>query len=176
MGIWSKISPWFDKEYYGFTSIAILVSILSISTFITKDKIKSEDDLVKIEGKFSDYSFESGRRGSNMYYFWLNEYQCTFQIPANYLAFFNSNRFVMDINKNDNLELYITKNQLDNLNSEKKIFVQHIEKQRFVFLDKKNSIEMESGFGEFYFSIGCLIAGLLYYKIRTTIWKPKPKY
>lgn len=176
MSVWSKISPWLDRDYYAFTTITIFVFILMMSHFVTKDKIRTEDDLVLIEGKYKEYSFKHGSRGRRMYYFWLDKYQCTFQIPANYHDFFNKTRFIGDIGRHDNLKLYISKNSLQNLNSDKKIFVQHIEKQRFVFLDKSKSIEMESGYGSVYFSISFLLAGLLYYRIRTTIWKPRPKY
>lgn len=119
MNIWSKLSPWLDRDYYGFTSIAILVSIVTISQFVTREKIWSENDLVAIEGEFSNYSFKHESRGRSLYFFWLNEFQCTFQIPADYLDSFNEIGFVTNTERNDNLKLYISKKQLDNLNSDK---------------------------------------------------------
>lgn len=175
MSIWSKVSPWIDRDYYAFTTLTILVSIVMISHFVTREKIWSENDIVKIEGKFSNYSFNHGSGGRRMYYFWLKEFHCTFKIPADYHDSFNRNGFVTNTKRNDNLKLYISKKQLVNLNSDKKIFVQHIEKEKLVFLDKRDSLEKESGFGEVYTGVGFFLAGLFYYRIRTTIWKPKTK-
>jgi hypothetical protein len=173
MRIWSKINPWLDRDYYAFTSITILLSIVTLSYFFTKDKIRSENDLTKIEGKYNSYSFKKGNRGTLMYYFWLNEYKCTFQIPANYISYFNRNRFIANVKKNDKLNIYISNNQVTNLNSKEKIFVQHIGKQNLIFLNKMNSIKTEKSYSEVYFSIIIFIAGILYYVIRKTIWKPK---
>ena len=173
MKIWSKISPWLDRDYYAFTSIAILLSIATLCIFFTKDKISTENDLTKIEGKYNSYSFKKGNRGTVMYYFWLNEYKCTFQIPANYIGYFNRSGFINNVKRNDNLNIYISNNQLKNLNSEGKIFVQHIEKQNLVFLNKMNSIKTENSCKEIYFSIIWFLAGIFYYIIRKTIWKPK---
>ncbi|HET6555817.1 MAG TPA: hypothetical protein VFG54_00790 [Prolixibacteraceae bacterium] len=176
MNIWYKVRPWLDRDYYAFTTISIIISLLSISHFVTKDKIHSDNDLIRIEGEFIDYSFQHGSRGNKMYYFWLKEFNCTFQIPADYLDSFDKNRFISNVRINEILVLYISKKQFENLNLDKRIFVQHIEKEKLIFLNKRDSIEQESGFGEIYFGVAFFIAGLVYFRIRTTIWKPRIKY
>jgi hypothetical protein len=173
---WKNISPWLDRDYYLFTTATILVTIAIFHHFLTKDKFENDQAITRIKGNFIDYSFvhAQGARGTTRtYYFWLDNYDCTFQIPADYLSFFKRESFKRDIKIGDTLELIISTNRINDLQSDKEVRVLGIKNRKTTYLDENKSIKMERSNAEIYVGLGFLIAGLIYYIIRRRYWTPR---
>jgi hypothetical protein len=127
MSIWQKIDPWIDREKYAFTTFTIIIGCLTLFTTLTKDSIRSSNDLIEVEGKLLDYSFKHGSRGTKMYYLWLERYPCTFQIPADYLPCFKKTLFINGNFRNQIVQLKLSKKQSEKLFSiRKNVFINDI--------------------------------------------------
>jgi hypothetical protein len=143
--LWKTISPWLNKKHYAFTTVMFLISIFVFSLYFTKPKIKSENDLLKVQGKLSYYSFEKGARGAYYYYIWLSNYESELQIPAKYVDYFDKLKFETRAHNIKILQLKIAKEQSNQLNNPyKKIFLYGIDAGEVNFLNSKQTLEYES--------------------------------
>lgn len=170
---WTVIKPWFEKEYYAAATFAFAVSFMMFLNFFIEDKVRSENDLQYIEGSVVEYSFKQGFRGSKIYYIWLENYGCTFQIPADYLHLFDEFNFRRIVNVGSKVVLFIRKSELKYLKRNKDIFVFHVNDPIYTYLSQKDTIEIEMKPMGLYGGFGFLIGGIMYLLIRKFLWKPK---
>ncbi|GHS94095.1 hypothetical protein FACS1894207_1680 [Bacteroidia bacterium] len=76
--------------------------------YIDKPKIKTVDDLLFLQGPLADYSFVyeiNGRRSSTLYYIWLDNLPCTFQIPADWVDSFYQTAFENTVKIGDTIDI-----------------------------------------------------------------------
>ena len=151
--------------------MSVLVGLFLFYHYFTKDKISSNDELLKIDGNISEYSFTHGSRGTREYYIWLDKYNCTFQIPADYLGLFNEARFKRNVMRNDKLDLYISKSRIIELTKDQKVIVYQINDDNYTYLSKIDTVYKEKKPIDIYAGIGFLLAGIIYFFIRKYIWK-----
>ncbi|NOQ25296.1 MAG: hypothetical protein GQ564_08030 [Bacteroidales bacterium] len=173
MKVWNEILPWFDREYYAFSGLSILVSVFIFFHILTKDKVQNEKDLICLNGNVINYSYETGTRNSQLYYFWTDNYKCTFQVPAKFLKKFNSFSFQGEITRNPKMKIYILKFQESEINNDKKVFVYHLENQHSIFLNKYSTLKIENSNIEVMAGFFFFILGIGYYILRKNYWKPE---
>ena len=173
MKVWNKISPWFDRKYYAFSGLSILVSVFIFFHALTKDKVENEKELICINGNVIDYSYETGTHNSQMYYFWTDNYNCTFQVPADFLKNFNSFSFQGEITRNPKMKICISKSQENKLHTDMKVFVYHIENQYSIYLNKNSTLKIENANIEIIVGFFFFLFGIGYYILRKKYWKPE---
>lgn len=160
-----KIIDWSEK--YRIPIFFSFVSILILSAELTKPKIDGKEDLVKLRGTLSDYSFtiEQGYRNRLYhYYFWLDEYQCTFQIKADFEDFFRENWFREKVGKGHMVNLHISKELIEDLEDvEESVFVMSISTSKGKYLSLEDTIEKEKSPFMIIFALAFMSIGLLYY-------------
>jgi len=139
-------------------------------TGLTREKLASNKDLIEIKGTYLRHSFKdktSYKNLSHEYYFWIKNYENTFQIKADYLRVFNKQDFLTNVKNGDYLILTIPKRLKEKLNSEDIIFVTSIEINRLAYLDKNKVLEIEKTLAEshddYFLAIIYLIVGLFIY-------------
>jgi hypothetical protein len=151
-------------------SFGVAAFIYFIYTGLTRDKIKSDDDLVKISGTYLTHSFKDNtgfKNFTHQYYFWTVEYSNPFQISAGYLRLFNKKDFITNIGHGDVLVLSIPKRLEEKLNSEDNVFVTSIESNGKTYLNKNEVLEIERDLStsnsDYYFGTLYLACGLFVY-------------
>ena len=170
---WRIVLRWIDRDYYLFTTGTFLISILIFYHSFTKDKFSNDSDLTKVSGKLIDYSFTHGSRGTKMYYLWLENYQCTFQIPADYLSIFKKEQFRIEIKNGDTIEIMVPTNRLENFQTDSKVVILGLSKGETIYLEKEETIAKERNNSDRYVGLGFFLAGLIYLIIRLFYWTPK---
>jgi hypothetical protein len=171
----SKLFNWLDtyKPGLGF----FFIGILMLSTEIRKESILDSTDVVEIHGTLNEYSFEKIPRHRNpleQYYIWLEEYECTFQIKADFIPFFDKHQFIMDLWKGLPLEVSIPKSRLDNLKTkEKPICVMSIRTSKNEYLSLNQTIEKHGSNLGVYAGICFLIVGVLIFAIQKYYYRKK---
>lgn len=114
--------------------------------FLTKEEIKSKDDLIKVEGRMVNYDFKEivkYKRTLHEYYLTLDTYRNVFQIPADYLNIFEEQYFLSTVRKGDILTLSIPKGQVKLLNTEENVRITSMASQGRHYLRQEDVIEME---------------------------------
>jgi hypothetical protein len=150
------------------TLLPFLIGFSILYYYYTKDKFDSESDITQIEGVLSDYSFIQESRGVKRYYIWLEDYECTFQIPADFVYKFNEGMFYAYNLIGKFIELEISTNQLKNLKSDNYIFVLGIKSNNYTFLDRNETLKIEKSKFVLYFGYIFIFIGLfdLYKRIK----------
>jgi hypothetical protein len=171
-----KIIIWNDVAMHKY--IKYLGLLFGVTAFIyftysglTRDKIESKDDLTELKGKFVRYSFTDGtgfKGNGQEYYFWLDNYQNAFQIPADYLRVFRGREFVSAIKSGDDIALTIPKSKANKLNSpDENVFVTSIRVKWSTYLNKEEVLKIEkelaTSYAEYIIGTLYLIAGVVIY-------------
>jgi len=147
----------------------VAFSIYFTYEFFTKDKIESDEDLIEIQGQFSDYSFKDGtgrKRMGHQYYIHLDNYINQFQIKADYLNDFKSIDFATKVRKGDKVVFTIPKGEKGKLNSTDNVFVTSIKVKGKTYLDKNKVIETEKSYTLLYGALGFLVLGFILFKMK----------
>ncbi len=114
--------------------------------FLTKEEIKSKDDLMKIEGRILNYDFNEIVKYKSpllhQYYLTLDTYSNVFQIPADYLNSFEKQYFISTVHKGDNITLYIPKTQVKLLNTEENVRIIALASQGRHYLRQEDVMEL----------------------------------
>jgi hypothetical protein len=160
------MGKYFTKKYvalflcFGF---ALLFTII----FFTKDKIKSEKDLLEIRGPLADFSFRDNtgfRNRGRQYDIKLGSFNNTFRIKADYLGDFYKYEFLNYVNKGDILIITIPKSKIGKLNSGNRIFLTSIQIKDRTFLNKRTVIEIENSYFLLLGAAGFLMLGFLIFR------------
>ena len=162
------------KKYLTEGHFGLLFGVIAFFYFLytglTREKIKSEDDLTEVHGKFSDYSFKDNaghKRQGHEYYIWIDGYQNAFQIKADYLGIFKGIEFITTVRRGDDIQFTIPKFLTNKLNSDENVFVTSIKVKRTTYLSKDKTLEIEKGvassYADFFLAGGFLIVGLVVY-------------
>ena len=165
--IWNYIEPWIDKQQFAFTTFSVLVGGWFLYSTITKDKVASPADLLSVEGTLSKYSFTNAERGRKQYYVWLDEYSSTFQIPADFLSFFDKRNFEANAIVRQALSLKISRfdeKKLKEPNS--KLFIYDLQQESYKFLNGEATLRQENSPLFYYAGTGFILAGIGYYFFR----------
>ena len=163
---WTRIEPWFDRQQYAFTTLAVLAGLFFFYHQLTRDTLKSDADLFQIDGIVKDYSFadkQGGRGMTHEYYIWFDGYRNAFQIPADFLGYFKKTEFETQVRKGDSLTLTIPKQKMTNLNSDEDIYIMSIDKQTYNYLDKVKTMENENSGFDIYAGSFFLVIGIGFY-------------
>jgi hypothetical protein len=161
-----------DKDYYAFSTIMVLISIFSFYHYYSKDTAWNENDLIHLQGRIKNFSFNEGGR-SKIYYFWLDKYDCTFQIPADFVDLFDNDFFRNTVNSNSKLDIFVSKHNVEYLNQDRRIFVFQIQNQKGIYLSMKDTIKRSTQPTDIYAGFAFLIVGFIYFFIRRFYWKPR---
>lgn len=140
---WRKwVKP--DKEKFLLAgSMLMLASIVIAITDFTKPSVKSEKDLVKIEGKLLYYEFAKGIKGYRNYTLKLQNYTNTFKINANLLKYFEKATFEEEVYNLKALNIYIARRDSNSLNSasNKRVFIFSLSGDNKKYLDERLTIK-----------------------------------
>ncbi len=165
--IWNYIEPWIGRQQFAFTTFFVLVGSWFLYYAITKNKVISPDDLRLVEGTLSNYSFVDKEKGQYQYYLWLKQYSTSFQIPADFLPFFQRRTFDKEIILGQKISLKISKfeeKKLEELYS--RIFIYDIQQESKNFLWSELTIKKENSNLFYYVGSGFILAGLGFYFFR----------
>jgi len=153
------------------------IAILMFSSEIRKESILDSKDVIEIHGTLNEYSFEKVPGYKHLlqqYYISLNEYECTFQIKADFIPFFDKHQFIMDLWKGLPLEVSIPKSSLDKLKkNEKPICVMSIRTSKNEYLSLNQTIEKHGSNLDIYAGICFLLVGVLIIAIQKYYYRKK---
>lgn len=143
-----------------------------ITSHFNKEVISSANDLFCISSIVSSYSFTQKQDGIKAYYIWMEGYDCTFQISADYVYSFDDYSFRQFAAGNSFTDLYIARSKIDLLSTNEKLLLYHINDQERTYLSMKSTLKIHNRNTQLYAGIFFLILGASYYFIRRLIWKP----
>jgi hypothetical protein len=162
--IWNYIEPWIDRQKFAFTTFSVLAGSWFLYSTITKDKVLSITDLRPINGTLSNYSFVHGERGRRKYYLWLKEYSSTFQIPADFISFFEKKTFETNAQIGQPLSIRISKFDEGKLRqAQSHIFIYDLQQGNRKYLDCSSTIKQENSPLFYYAGTGFILAGVGFY-------------
>jgi len=144
--------------------ILIVTGLLFISHYFLKDKVDSKLDLVEINGKLYDYSFEEYRGIKSHTYDYnicLNEYSTRFQISADLVDWFNKTYFEQTVKIGDSLRILISQNDYKKIRSKESVTVFGIENHNGIYMEADNSIREYNSSLTLYGGLAFIIAGIL---------------
>ena len=162
--MWNNIEPWIDRREYAFVTFSILIGLWLSFSSITTHKVSSTSELITVDGILSKYSFVDGKKGIKIYYIWLTQHEATFQIPADFLSFFDKDKFENVINAGQKIYVGISKSdkvRLTKLNEIIRIYDLHNDNASFL----KSSLTIKQENNTLQYVIGPLfiIAGIIFY-------------
>lgn len=158
---------------YGIYLFLILFGAYSIYDGLTKKKINISD-LYAIEGTLSNYNFEVKNGGFKKpktyhYYLWLNEFPCTFQIPADFISHFSEKEFKNNTLKGGKYILKISFKDSSSLKlSNKKIRIYSLSQERLNYLYPSFSLNKENSKNDIYLGTFIILLSsiFLFFKIK----------
>lgn len=178
------------QKYFNEGNIILTLGILSFCYFVyqgvNRDFLKSEQDLINVEGRYTHHTFLDNTGFKNMgreYYIWIEGYSNRFQIPANYLGVFQKALFEQKVNKGDKILISYARTQIDRINSNEDIFLTSLRINGFTYLNKNEVLKIEDKLSksnsDFYIGLMYLVAGLIvfirYRLKRKKLMPTKPK-
>jgi hypothetical protein len=128
-----------------------------------RPNIKSSADITFVEGQIKDYFFTykgGGRASSRKFYIWLQGYDCTFQIAADYLSSFEKKKFEKTLEVGDSIRIGVPNEEKENLNKDEKILTMSIDGKQGNYLAFSDVLEEENNYFDIYF--GFLFLGFGY--------------
>ena len=167
-----------DKNYYAFSTLAFLISIIILVTNFLKNDILNSSELYETSGLVEKYNYKPSNNQKYTYLIKLSEFKSDFMIPANYLSIFRKSDFEKYINSDKKIKVLINKNDIKNLNKNLKILLHGIKNNNQIFLNENNSLEINKKLKEknLLISLCFVICGILYFIIRKYFWTPKKHY
>lgn len=165
--MWNYIEPWIDRRQYAFVTFSILIGLWLSFSSITTHKVSSISDLITVEGILSKYSFVDGERGTKKYYIWLTQHEATFQIPADFLNFFEKDKFEKTINAGQKIYVGISRSDkasLTKINDRIRIYELHNDYASYL----KSSLTIKQENNTLQYIIGPLfiLAGVFFFFYR----------
>ena len=154
-----------DKNFFAFFCLIIFCTFLYQE--IGQDKPETDDDLHEVQGLIQDYEFKHirGFRGTKrINNIWLNNYDCTFKIKADFLSLFDKNDFIRDFKKGDQLTLEIPKYDLKHLEKPgNTFFIYSIKSSMRAYLKDGDTLmkEIESSYTNILYACTSLLAGVI---------------
>ncbi len=164
-----KILYHFLDNYFA-SVVAILIGFFFFYSEFNRPLLRSEVDVIKINGVVANYSFKHvpGHRATlKQYYIWLENYPCTFQIPADYLPFFDKKKFEIDIKNGTILEVEFPKEYENKLSQrEEFIFILSASSQLNKYLELPDTVKKENDRFDKYVGIGFITLGFVYFFLK----------
>jgi hypothetical protein len=165
-----QILKWIDK--YTATVAAVSVGLFFFYHQTTRPNLSSNDDILLLEGRVVDYSFKRGtpslRATSKLYYIWLDNYPCTFQIKADFLSFFYQSNFEREIRKGDSITLSIPNDKKKQIwDRNKTVFILSASKNSTSYLSIDETVPKENDKFDIYAGLFFISAGVVYYVLKS---------
>lgn len=155
---WQAIAPWFDRQKYFATTYSVIVGCWFIVSALLKDKPETPDDLFLVKGTLSDYSFRSEPRGTRYYFLRLKEYPASFQIPADFIEYFEKTSFESKNLLYNPISIKIHNKSRNNIHSSNNVVVFEIATDTNTYLNSMDTLKKENG--PFHYIAGlCFIVG-----------------
>jgi hypothetical protein len=135
-----------------------------------RDKIRTEEDLVYQEARVIDYEFKDQtgyRRNGHQYYLYMDNFPNKFQIPANFLQYFDKSRFIELFEPNEIVEFSIPKYQEKLLGTTDAVFLYSLKVGSLRYYYEKDTLSMEPDNSNYYLAVLFFIGGiatLIYYR------------
>ena len=160
------------QKYFNEGNIIFSLGIFAFCYFVyqgvNRDSLKSEKDLISVEGRYTHHKFLDNTGFKNMgheYYIWIEGYSNRFQVPANYLGVFQKELFEQKVKKGDNISISYAKTQNDRINSNEDVFLTSVSVNGFTYLDKNEILVIEDKLSksnsDYYIGLMYLVAGLI---------------
>ena len=147
-------------------SMLLIAAIVMLEKDFTKAKVKSEKDLITIEGKLLYYNFTKGIKGYRNYELRLRNYTNTFKITADFIKHFRKSSFEEKAYTLDKINFSIAKRDSILLNAEnnKKVFIFGLSSGDEKYLDELETIKQHNSRFTLYAALILLVlSGLLFY-------------
>lgn len=162
--MWNYIEPWIDRRQYAFVTFAVLIGLwLSFSSIATQ-KISSPSDLITVDGILAKYSFIDKKKGRKKYYIWTTQHKAIFQIPADFLSFFDKEKFEKDLNIGQRIFIAISKYDKKSLpKSNDRIRIYDLHDDNVSFLKSSLTIKQENNTLQYLVGPLFIVAGICFY-------------
>lgn len=176
MTLLKNILNWLDN--YTGPFVSIVVGVFLIIHQMGRPNLKTQDDLMTLEGNVTHFSFKykPGYKATLMqYYIRLDNYPCTFQIKADFLPYFYQSRFEDEIQPGNRIRLVIPKESENQLGIRgQKVFIFSVSKNGIEYLILKETIKKENDYFDLYAgAFFILFGGGTYYVLKKRKSKKK---
>jgi len=146
--------------------IFIIVGLFFLGHFVFKDKVTSKSNLIDINATLRSYSFKEHKGlkyKTFVYFLYLDKYQNSFQIIADFIEYFDERYFERSVKIGDTLRICISQNDFNNINNQDKIKIFGIYKNGETYLDCDNTIKDYNSKSILYGGLIFIIVGLIIY-------------
>ena len=166
-----EINKWFVLMLFPSVGLFLLFH------YTQRPKVENQNDLIYVEGRIKDYSFEyksGGKATSRQFYIWIQGYDCKFQIIADYLPYFEKSKFESTKEIGDSIRISIPNQDKEKLFKNDKIIAMSINDKMKIYLSEKDTIDENNSYSEicaglFFLTLG----GIIYVLMRKGILKIK---
>ena len=146
-------------------TLCFLIGFFLLYQVISREKIYSKHDLVEIKTCLKDYSLTEIKKVFKpdvyYYYLYIEKYKNTFEIPDNFVRYFDRNNFEKFVKKGDSIKIEISRKSFEELSSRKFIELYDISNSEKTFLKDKDSIEKHNSPGKNFAAAFFLIVGII---------------
>ncbi|ULQ57118.1 hypothetical protein KJS94_02765 [Flavihumibacter rivuli] len=165
--MWNYIEPWIDRRQYALVTFSVLVGSWLLYSSITSRKVSSLADLTTVEGQLSRYSFIDGKKGTKRYYIWLTQYNASFQIPADFISYFDKDHFKEAVGPGQTISISISKDDINKTrHSNYRIRIYSLQTESQSFLLSSFTLKKENNIIQYMIGPLFIMAGIGYYLYR----------
>ncbi|WP_164472049.1 hypothetical protein [Amniculibacterium aquaticum] len=174
----SKIHKLFDKNYYAFSTIAIMIALTTFIFDLNNKNPTNKNEITNIHGKIEKFDYKPNSNQKYTYLIKIQNLNNHFQIPASYLSVFNKKGLELNANKNEIFSFQILKNDEQKLNKNSTVSVFGIYANSDIFLDFNKVIQINKNSKKInpFVSLFFFIAAIGFFLIRKFFWKPQTKH
>ena len=132
------------------------VSLVFLFHQYQKPKVNNVNNLMFIEGIIKDYSFKykpGGRAISRDFHIWIQGYDCRFQIPADYISYFDKRKFEKKLKVGDSIKISIPNENKEKLRENKNIILMSIDSKSNNYMSYQDTIAEVNTYYDIYAAI-----------------------
>ena len=165
----------FDINYYAFSSLSILVALLTFMLGLNDKNPTMTTQMLTIRGTVENFDYKPTDNQKYTYLIKIQGLKNDLQIPAKYLSIFNKETFELNAVKKENINFLILKKGEQKLNEKSKISLFGIYTNSEVMLDFNKVLQVNKNLRKTYPLISSifLILGIVYFIVRKFFWTPQ---
>ena len=165
----------FDINYYAFSSLSILVALLTFMLGLNDKNPTMTTQMLTIRGTVENFDYKPTDNQKYTYLIKIQGLKNDLQIPAKYLSIFNKETFELNAVKKENINFIILKKGEQKLKKKKKISLFGIYTNSEVMLDFNKVLQVNKNLRKTYPLISSifLILGIVYFIVRKFFWIPQ---
>jgi hypothetical protein len=155
-----RLPIFFWKLIFSGPTFAMVCGLVLVGHYFLEDKVKLKSDLIEISSSLKDFSFSEYKGIKNhlfSYYLYLNSYKNNFQLVADFVNYFDKNKFEKTVMIGDTLKIEISRKKFSKINQNTKIEIFGIYKNNITYLDCEDTIHQYNSRSDFEFYFGIIV-------------------